>query len=107
MISLRDLLAYNLKERRRILGISQTKLAEKVSTSAHYIGQIEQKNKFPSPEMLERIALALEIDSPQLFSMESFSNEAIKRFQEGVMSDLENAIAQSVDTRLSELKKMG
>ena len=107
MTSLRDLLAYNLKERRRILGISQAKLAEKVSTSTHYIGQIEQKNKFPSPEMLERIALALEIDSPQLFSMESFSNEALKRFQEGVMSDLGNAIALSVDSRLSELKKMG
>jgi len=106
MTSLRDLLAYNLKERRRILGISQAKLAEKVSTSTHYIGQIEQKNKFPSPEMLERLALALEIDSPQLFSMESFSNEAIKRFQEGVVSDLENAISLSVDTRLSELKKM-
>ncbi|MDR2702253.1 MAG: helix-turn-helix domain-containing protein, partial [Spirochaetaceae bacterium] len=84
-----------------------TKLAEKVATSTHYIGQIEQKNKFPSPEMLERIATALEIDSPQLFSMESFSNEAIKRFQEGVMSDLGNAIALSVDSRLSELKKMG
>jgi hypothetical protein len=56
--------------------------------------------------MLERLALALEIDSPQLFSMESFSNEAIKRFQEGVVSDLENAISLSVDTRLSELKKM-
>jgi len=107
MTSLRDLLAYNLKERRRILGISQSKLAEKVSTSTHYIGQIEQKNKFPSPEMLERIALALEIDSPQLFSMESFSNEAIKRFQEGVVSDLGNAVALSVDARLSELKKMG
>ena len=106
MTSLRDLLAYNLKERRRILGISQAKLAEKVSTSTHYIGQIEQKNKFPSPEMLERIATALEIDSPGLFSMESFSNEAIKRFQEGVMSDLGNAIALSVDSRLSELKKM-
>ena len=57
--------------------------------------------------MLERIALALEIDSPQLFSMESFSNEAIKRFQEGVVSDLGNAVALSVDARLSELKKMG
>jgi len=105
MTSLRDLLAYNMKERRRILGISQTKLAEKVSTSTHYIGQIEQKNKFPSPEMLERLAVALEIDSPQLFSMESFSNEAIKRFQEGVISDLGNAVSSSVNARLSELKK--
>jgi len=106
MTNLRTLLAYNIKERRRILGISQSKLAEKVATSTHYIGQIEQKNKFPSPEMLERIATALEIDSPQLFSMDSFSNEAIKRFQEGVMADLNNAVTLAVDSRLSDLKKM-
>jgi transcriptional regulator with XRE-family HTH domain len=107
MTSLRAILAYNIKERRRILGISQAQLAEKVATSTHYIGQIEQKNKFPSPEMLERIAAALEIDSPQLFSMTSYSDEAIKRFQKGVVTDLETAVAQAVDTRLSELKKMG
>jgi transcriptional regulator with XRE-family HTH domain len=110
MTNLRDLLAYNIKERRRILGITQEKLAEKISTSTHYIGQIEQKNKFPSPEMLERIAAALEIDSPQLFSMTSFSSKAIQQFKEGVLSDLETAIsqaiAQSVDTKLSEIKKM-
>jgi len=107
MTSLRALLAYNIKEKRRILNISQAKLAEKVATSTHYISQIEQKNKFPSPEMLERIANALEIDSPQLFSMDSFSKEAIKRFQEGVLADLGNAVISAVDSRLSELKKMG
>jgi transcriptional regulator with XRE-family HTH domain len=110
MTNLRDLLAYNIKERRRILGISQAQLAEKVSTSAHYISQIEQKNKFPSPEMLERIAAALEIDSPQLFSMSSFADEAIKRFREGVMIDLETAMTQaitkSVDIRSSEFKNI-
>ena len=106
MTNLRALLAFNIKEKRRILGISQAKLAEKVSTSTHYISQIEQKNKFPSPEMLERIAKALEIDSPQLFSMDSFSDAAIKRFQEGILSDLGNAVTLAVDTRLLELKNM-
>ena len=107
MTSLRALLAYNVKERRRVLGISQAKLAEKVSTSTHYIGQIEQKNKFPSPEMLERIAFALEIDSPQLFSMDSFSNEALKQFQEGILADVETAVTNAVDARISELKNIG
>jgi transcriptional regulator with XRE-family HTH domain len=104
MTSLRTILAHNIKERRRILGISQATLAGKVSTSTNYIGQIEQKNKFPSPEMLEKIAYALEIDSPQLFSMDSFSDKAIKRFQEGILADLGHAVTLAVDTRLSELK---
>ena len=107
MTNLRALLAFNIKERRRILGLSQAKLAEKVSTSTHYIGQIEQKKKFPSPEMLERIALALEIDSPQLFSMESMSTEAINRFKRGLLADLNNAVAAAIDSRVSEMKKMG
>jgi transcriptional regulator with XRE-family HTH domain len=105
MTNLRSLLAHNIKERRRILDISQAKLAEKVSTSNHYIGQIEQQKKFPSPEMLERIAAALQIDSPQLFSMTSFSDEALKRFQEGILSDLQTAITQTITTRISDLKK--
>jgi transcriptional regulator with XRE-family HTH domain len=96
-----------MKERRRILSISQAKLAERVSTSTHYIAQIEQENKFPSPEMLERIAAALEIDTPQLFSMDSFTDEAAKRFQEGILSDIETAIAQAVNSRMAEFKRLG
>jgi transcriptional regulator with XRE-family HTH domain len=95
-----------MRDRRRILGISQEKLAERVSTSTHYISQIEQENKFPSPEMLERIARALEIDSPQLFSMNSVTDEAVKRFQEGILADMGAAMAQAVDSRLLELKKL-
>jgi transcriptional regulator with XRE-family HTH domain len=104
MTNIRNLLAYNIKERRRTLGISQAQLAEKVSTSAHYISQIEQQNKFPSPEMLERIASALEIDSPQLFSMTSFTDEALKQFQQIIIADLGTAAAQIVTARSATLR---
>ena len=106
MTSIRALLAYNMKSQRRRLGISQERLAERVKTSMHYIAQIEQKNKFPSPDMIERIAAALEIDTPQLFSMIPFTDEAAKLFREGVLSDLEAAITQAVDLRLAEFKKL-
>src|SRR5215469_746159 len=105
MTDLRVLLAYNIKKRRQTLGITQEKLADKVSTSTHYIGQIEQKNKFPSPEMLVRIAEALEMDTPQLFSMETYTDDAVKRFEEGFLSDvtngLETVIAKAVKARIS------
>jgi len=106
MTSLRSLLAYNMKDRRQILGVSQAKLAEKVKTSTHYIGQIELENKFPSPEMLERIAVALEIDTPQLFSIETFSDDTLRRFKEGVITDVEMAIIAAVDSRLTEFKRL-
>jgi transcriptional regulator with XRE-family HTH domain len=107
MTSLRALLAHNIKEKRRILGISQAKLAERVKTSTHYIGQIELENKFPTPEMLERIADALEMDSPQLFSMATFSMEVINQFQKEILSDLEGMVSNVFTVRLNDLEKNG
>jgi transcriptional regulator with XRE-family HTH domain len=102
MTSLRALLATNMKEQRRIRGLSQAKLAERVNTSTHYIGMIEMERKFPSPEMLERIANALEIDSPELFSMKAFPLEYIKKYQELVLADVEVAI----NGRVKELERI-
>jgi len=107
MTSLRVLLAHNIKERRHFLGISQAKLAEKVNTSTHYIGQIELKNKFPTPEMLERIASALEIDSPELFSMASFPDEVIRQFQKEILEELEATVTNTINVQLSNLKEPG
>jgi transcriptional regulator with XRE-family HTH domain len=92
MTSLRALLASNIKKRREKLGISQAQLAEKADTSTNYIAQIEQQNKFPSSEMLERIAKALEIDNWELFSAGPYSAEAIQRFQDGLKADIEERL---------------
>ena len=102
MTSLRSVLAFNMKVQRQILGVTQANLAEKVNTSTHYIGMIESEKKFPTPEMLERIAAALEIDAPALFSMKSYpssENGTIAKFQEQVLND----IAQVVAYRIKEM----
>ncbi|MDR3357148.1 MAG: hypothetical protein LBO04_08215 [Spirochaetaceae bacterium] len=65
-----------------------------------------QANRSPSLEMLERIAAALEIDSPQLFSVNSFTGEAVKRFQDGLLADVGAALVQAVNTWQSEFKKI-
>jgi len=99
MTSLRAVLAFNMKVQRQVLGISQAKLAEKVNTSTHYIGMIESEKKFPTPEMLERIAFALEIDAPALFSLKSYPvSEAgtIAKFQEQVINDITQIIAYRI-----------
>ena len=98
MTNLRSLLSKNIKKRREFLGISQATLAERVGTSTHYISQIERKNKFPSSDMLERIAAALELDAPELFTVAPFPPEAIKAFQEGVKADI-----SSIEGRLESL----
>ena len=107
MTSLRSLLSSNIRKRRQFLGISQAKLAEKVETSTHYIAQIEQMNKFPSVEMLERIAIALEFDSPELFSTQVFTDEAIKIVQDMVQTDLDKVhadVSMSIKQKITEIK---
>ena len=99
MTNLRALLSHNIKKRREKLGISQAKLAEKIDTSTNYIAQIEQQNKFPSVEMLERIAAALEFDSSELFSVGPFPIEAIQQFQEGVKVDVEKRIERLIKAK--------
>jgi transcriptional regulator with XRE-family HTH domain len=85
-----------MKVQRQILRVSQAKLAEKVNTSTHYIGMIESEKKFPTPEMLERIAVALEIDTPALFSLKSYpisETAPIAKFQEQLLNDIAQVIA--------------
>jgi len=100
MTDIKSLLSTNIKKRREFLGISQAVLAEKVEISTDYISQIERKKKFPSPEILERIAAALEFDTPELFSVAPFPPEAIKEFQEGIKADI-----SSLESRLESLMR--
>ena len=57
----------NIKKYRKRLNFTQEQLAERAKTSTTYIGTIEIGQKFPSPQMIERIADALNVDSLKLF----------------------------------------
>jgi transcriptional regulator with XRE-family HTH domain len=97
-----------MKERRHNLRISQSKLAERVNTSTHYIGMVENQKKFPTPEMLERIAAALEIDAPNLFSIKNFplnENGTMVKFQEQVINDITQVLSQRIRELEQGLKK--
>ena len=63
----------NLKMYRRLRRISQMELAELCDTSTSYIGQIEIGNRFPSLEMVEKIAKALQVKPYLLFYDEADS----------------------------------
>jgi transcriptional regulator with XRE-family HTH domain len=95
MTDLRGLLAENIKKYRKIRGFSQENLAEKAKTSLTHIGMIEIGRKFPSVKMLEQIADALGIDTPELFStnavifMPSYKKSR-ERFYHEVMDEFED-----------------
>jgi transcriptional regulator with XRE-family HTH domain len=69
MTNIRELLGSNIRTYRNKLGISQEKLAETVNMATNYLGLIEGGKKFPSANMIERIAAALGKDTPALFAL--------------------------------------
>jgi transcriptional regulator with XRE-family HTH domain len=69
-MQLKAVFVQNLRKYRKSMGISQMELAELCETSTSYIGQIEIENRFPSIEMIEKIAEALQVKPYLLFSDE-------------------------------------
>ena len=103
MTNIRELFATNLKKYRHATGLSQAKLAEKANTSTYYIGMLEIKRKFPSPEMIERLALALGIDTTEFFLRESTPDEVIRSYRKAAIEDIRWTLGQAIDERLREL----
>jgi transcriptional regulator with XRE-family HTH domain len=90
MTDIRMVLAENMKKYRKIQRISQEKLAEIISTAPNYIAMIEVGRKFPSASMLGRIAQALNIDTPELFTTDPVrfmpnSNKSLERLYQEVL----------------------
>jgi transcriptional regulator with XRE-family HTH domain len=99
MTDLQKLLASNMKVYRSFLGLSQAKLAERINTASNYIALIEIGKRFPSPQMLDRIAKALEIEASQLFSKRPSEEELIRKLHKELIAD----INQVITNRLAEL----
>ena len=85
-----------MRKRRKALGFSQAMLAEKANTAPTYIAMIELEKKFPSVEMLERIAAALAMDTTELFSIKPLSEDSLKKLHKSVLSDFEKIIAKKL-----------
>ena len=73
-MTFQELFIINLKDFRKTHKISQSKLAELCESSQAYIAEIEVGKKFPSPEMIERIASALNIESYCLFQNKAITD---------------------------------
>jgi len=107
MTNIRELFAENLKKYRHAVGLSQAKLAEKVNTSTHYIGILEIRRKFPSPEMMERLAAALGIDTTEFFFKEATPEDVIRSYRKAAMEDIQWRLGQVFEERFRELDEEG
>ncbi|GBR73183.1 helix-turn-helix XRE-family transcriptional regulators [Candidatus Termititenax aidoneus] len=67
-MGLKQIFIANLRKIRRAAGLSQMQLAFHCNTAPSYIGEIEIGRRFPSIEMIEKIAAALQVQPQLLFA---------------------------------------
>jgi transcriptional regulator with XRE-family HTH domain len=102
MANIREVLAKNMKENRQKLGITQAELAEKADISTNFLAMIELRKKFPSPEILERIATALNVETSALFTTPASPEIALERLHRAVLTDIKQVVNAAVKEAIAE-----
>ena len=95
MANIREVLANNIKEYRRKCGFSQDKLAELASISSQYLATIETCRKFPTPEVLERLAETLGIETHELFTIAPTPQNELEKLRQDIIEEVIKTIKQS------------
>jgi len=100
-LGIRQVLAQNLKKNRQKCDLTQEKLAEKAGISAHYLAMIEVEKKFPTPETLEKLAMALDIYAVQLFDISETPEGALLHLEQSIVSNIEHIISDTIKQTIS------
>lgn len=95
MANIREVLAGNIKEYRRRYGFSQDRLAELAGISSQYLATVETCRKFPTPEVLDRIAEALKIETHELFSFASTPQKELEKLRQDIIGEVVDTIKKS------------
>ena len=105
MTNIRSILAANLKQFRQARGWSQAFLAEKTETSTNYIGNLENSVKFPSSEMIQKLAYALDIDPTDLFFKEVDPISTMKKYQKAALEDIQALLDSLINQKIRQLEE--
>jgi len=101
-LGIREILALNLRENRQKCGFTQEKLAEKAGISANYLSMVEVSKKFPTPEMLDRLANALKIETFQLFDASSTAEGALIHLERSIINNIKQLVKETVRETIND-----
>ena len=100
MTKVQQCLADNMRLYRKLAHLTKEQLAERVETSTNYIGTIKTGKKFPSPQMIDRIASALNIDPLQLFQTDTVfqikSVSDFESFKSYILTNMEKTLNNAI-----------
>ena len=94
--NIKEILAANLRENRRKKGLTQEKLAEMADISLRYLAMLELGNSFPSGEMVEKLAKALDIQAFQLFNSTATTEGALLHLEQSIVANIEKVVSTAL-----------
>ena len=95
-------ISWDLKSNRRRLGITQPELAERAGMSTQYLAMIEIARKFPTADILERLAEAMNIYPHELFSVAVSPERAMEQLQQAILERIDKTIKYAVDKAIEK-----
>ena len=103
IVSLREIYAKNLRENRRKCGFSQEKLAEKARISTQYLAMMEIARKFPTSDVLERIAAALDINVYELFLIDHSPREELELLRQDIINEMKQTFSGIIEQTFKKI----
>lgn len=97
-------LSMNLKRLREVRGLTQEEMTERAKISRNYLVELIKGVKFPSAEVLDRIAAALGVAVSELFSVDASTFERV-RFNQEVRKRLHSSLDLAIDELSMESAK--
>lgn len=70
-MSLREIVARNLRRLRQAKGLSQEELADRADINRNYVGMLEREQHAATIDMLEKLATVLDVDPIEFFRRKS------------------------------------
>ena len=97
-------------------GLTQEKPAEKANMPLQYLALLELARKFPSGEMLERLAKALDIETYELLAVTPSANNEleilrndiiceVKKLNESLAKNVTDEVVSAIKHTLSDVYK--
>lgn len=66
-MKLRETVATNLRRLRQVKNLSQEELADRAGINRNYVGMLEREQHAATIDMLEKLAVVLEVDPVEFF----------------------------------------
>ena len=103
--NIKEILAANLRENRGKKGLTQEKLAEMADISLRYLAMLENGDSFPSGEVLEKLAKALDIEAFELFYPLSTPEGALWHLEQTMIASMVTAVGTAVKESINKDNK--